>query len=55
MLRMNKKEFPSCAMEVDAKNKVCPVCGYEFTQSASGLKWAAFLLALLLLLYFIFF
>jgi RNA polymerase subunit RPABC4/transcription elongation factor Spt4 len=27
---MKKKECPSCAMEVDAKATICPVCGYEF-------------------------
>src|SRR5574337_234539 len=27
---MKKKECPSCAMPVDEKSKVCPVCGYEF-------------------------
>jgi rRNA maturation endonuclease Nob1 len=27
---MSKKECPSCAMEIDSKEKVCPICGYEF-------------------------
>jgi predicted amidophosphoribosyltransferase len=52
---MEKKECPSCAMEVDAGSKVCPVCGYEFTRQGGGIKWAALLLALLFLLYLIFF
>ncbi|MBL7858618.1 MAG: hypothetical protein JNM57_13090 [Cyclobacteriaceae bacterium] len=52
---MRKKECPSCAMEVDAKNSTCPVCGYEFTDSyRSGLKWVAIALALLFLIYLIF-
>jgi RNA polymerase subunit RPABC4/transcription elongation factor Spt4 len=55
-MKKQRKECPSCAMEVDAGSKVCPVCGYEFTQQGStGLKWAALLLALLFLLYLIFF
>jgi hypothetical protein len=52
---MKKKECPSCAMEIDAASKVCPVCSYEFAAQGRGLKWAAFLLALLFLLYLIFF
>jgi RNA polymerase subunit RPABC4/transcription elongation factor Spt4 len=52
---MKKKECPSCAMEIDADNKVCPVCGYEFAQQGRGLQWAALLLALFFLLYLIFF
>jgi RNA polymerase subunit RPABC4/transcription elongation factor Spt4 len=50
---MKKKECPSCAMEVDARSKTCPVCGYEFTDKPQALKWAAILLALLFLLYLI--
>jgi RNA polymerase subunit RPABC4/transcription elongation factor Spt4 len=46
---MKKKECPSCAMEVDAKSKTCPVCQYEFTQQGGTLKWVALLLALLFL------
>jgi len=49
-----KKECPSCAMEIDAKSKKCPVCNYEFPSSNSGLKWAALLLALLFLFYIVF-
>lgn len=51
---MKKKECPSCAMDVDAQSKVCPICGYEFTQPNPVLKWLVILLAVLLLLYFIF-
>ncbi len=29
---MATKECPSCAMNVDDKSTVCPVCGYEFPQ-----------------------
>jgi RNA polymerase subunit RPABC4/transcription elongation factor Spt4 len=44
---MKKKECPSCAMEVDAKNKACPICGYEFTGYSSGMKITATLLIIL--------
>ena len=50
---MKKKECPSCAMEIDTGAKECPVCGYEFPSSAKGLKWAAVVLAILALLYFL--
>ena len=49
-----KTECPSCAMEVDANSKVCPICGYEFTRTSPVLKWIALLLILLFLLYAIF-
>lgn len=52
---MKQKECPSCAMQISVNSKVCPVCGYEFAPRATGLKWAAFILALLFLLYLFFF
>jgi RNA polymerase subunit RPABC4/transcription elongation factor Spt4 len=51
---MKKKECPSCAMEIDAASRRCPVCSYEFPPGNRGLKWAALLLALLFLIYLIF-
>jgi RNA polymerase subunit RPABC4/transcription elongation factor Spt4 len=51
---MVKKECPSCAMEVNADSKTCPVCGYEFPRVTIGLKLIALLLALIIL-YFVFF
>jgi len=51
---MKKKECPSCAMMIDANSKVCEICNYEFPPRNRGLKWAALLLAIfLLLLYFL--
>jgi hypothetical protein len=50
---MKKKECPSCAMEIDARADECPVCGYEFPSSGGVLKWAAILLAVLVLFYFL--
>ena len=52
---MKTKECPSCAMEVDIKSEVCPICKYQFTRQSSSLKWAALLLAILFLIYLIFF
>ena len=42
-------ECPSCALEIDGVTEICPYCGYEFPQTRSSLKWAALLMALLLL------
>jgi RNA polymerase subunit RPABC4/transcription elongation factor Spt4 len=48
---MRKKECPSCAMNVDAAEKVCPICRYEFPATATGWKWlAAFLLVVFIYL-----
>jgi hypothetical protein len=51
---MKTKECPSCAMNVDAKKRVCPVCGYEFPGISTGFKLVALLLVLIFL-YLIFF
>jgi RNA polymerase subunit RPABC4/transcription elongation factor Spt4 len=51
---MKTKECPSCAMEIDADSRRCPICSYEFPPGNKGLKWAAILLALLFLFYLIF-
>lgn len=49
---MKKKECPSCAMEIDASAKVCPICSYEFAAYPASVKWIALLLALLFLVTF---
>jgi RNA polymerase subunit RPABC4/transcription elongation factor Spt4 len=51
---MKKKECPSCAMEIDEKSKVCPICEYEFATQSSWLTWVAILLILLFIFYAIF-
>lgn len=52
---MKKKECPSCAMQIDADSKECPICNYEFPQGFSSItKWIALLLAALFLLTMIF-
>jgi hypothetical protein len=40
-------------MNVEAKSKVCPVCGYEFTAHRTGLRWITIALIILLLVYLI--
>jgi RNA polymerase subunit RPABC4/transcription elongation factor Spt4 len=47
------KECPSCAMEIDYKEAICPICGYEFPQTSKTVKWVAILLLVVTLLYFI--
>jgi len=37
---MQKKECPSCAMQVDIDEKVCPICEYEFP-SHTKYQWIA--------------
>lgn len=49
-----KKECPSCAMEIDADARECPICGYEFPRSNRAYAWIAFLLVILILLFLIF-
>jgi len=50
----NKKECPSCAMEVDVGAGKCPICGYEFPATGKGYAWIAILLVILILLFLIF-
>lgn len=53
-LSMNDlKECPSCAMEVDKKAKLCPVCQYEFPSTQKAYSWIAILLIIALLILFI--
>ena len=48
-LSMQIKECPSCAMEIDNRSKICPVCGYEFAYSRSMAGWVAILLVTIFL------
>lgn len=48
---MKKKECPSCAMEVDQSEKVCPICQYEFPAQAKGTTWVAVLFLVVILLW----
>ena len=51
---MSLRECPSCALESDASETVCPFCGYEFPETSKGIAWAAGLFALLLLIWPVF-
>ena len=51
---MKKKECPSCAMEIDANEEICPICQYEFPRTKTGYVWVAVILAIILLLFLIF-
>ncbi|MFZ7115914.1 MAG: zinc ribbon domain-containing protein [Bacteroidota bacterium] len=51
---MATKECPSCAMNVDDKSTVCPICGYEFPVRNRGFVFVAILLLIVVVLYFIF-
>jgi RNA polymerase subunit RPABC4/transcription elongation factor Spt4 len=50
---MKKKECPSCAMMIDEKSKVCPICQYEFPARMGATKWIAIALVILLVFYLI--
>lgn len=43
------RECPACALESDAREEVCPFCGYEFPENRKSLPWFAWLFALLML------
>ncbi len=52
---MKKKECPSCAMNIEAGSRECPICGYGFMEATPWIKYIAiFLLIVFLLSYFIF-
>jgi len=44
---MSNKECPSCAVLIEKKATVCPVCGYEIPQHKSRVKWVALLMIIL--------
>ncbi len=50
---MKKKECPSCAMEIEPQETVCPICGYEFPKQNNGLKYLAVIIVIIFLLFII--
>jgi RNA polymerase subunit RPABC4/transcription elongation factor Spt4 len=52
---MQTKECPSCAMGIDEKSKVCPICGYEFTGYSATVRWTAIVLIMAILLSLLFY
>ncbi len=49
---MDKKECPGCAIEVDADAEICPICGYEFPRQPKHIQIAAWVMIILLLLWY---
>lgn len=47
------KECPSCAMEIESAEKICPICQYEFPTQPKAFTWIAILLIIALLILFI--
>lgn len=50
----DKKECPSCAMEVPKDSKICPICSYEFPKQNPVYQWVAILLVIVFLLTMLF-
>ena len=50
---MKKKECPSCAMEIDNDEAVCPICQYEFPPKSKINIMVAVLLIIVFILFFI--
>ena len=48
---MALRECPSCALESEASETVCPYCGYEFPEPSKGMHWAAWLFVALLMVW----
>jgi len=51
---MSKKECPSCAMNIDEKSAVCPICGYEFPLRSKAIVIVAIILLIFSLFYLVF-
>lgn len=50
---MKTKECPSCAMEIDVKAKICPICQYEFPKRSPIIQIVAILLVILFVLMYV--
>lgn len=48
------KECPNCAMMIDKKSSVCPICKYEFPKQSKLVTAVAVLLIVLMLLWMVF-
>ena len=49
MAQHQMEECPSCALEVDRTQDVCPYCAYEFPRQTRSRTLMAWVMALLLL------
>jgi len=50
---MESKECPGCAMEVEDNMEICPICGYEFPSQPLSLQIMAWVMIVLIILWFI--
>jgi len=51
---MSTKECPSCAVEINRGDKICPICGYEFpARKKINIKFIGLVLLLLFIYPFI--
>lgn len=48
------KECPGCAMDVDAKEDICPICEYDFPRQSKAAQIAVFFLIILMLFWLLF-
>ncbi len=44
---MAMRECPSCGVDIDESNDICPICQYEIPKQKSVVKWVAILLVLI--------
>jgi RNA polymerase subunit RPABC4/transcription elongation factor Spt4 len=51
---MAVRECPSCAMNVDQSEEVCPICGYEFPVTKKGTYVVVWLMILLMIIWLVF-
>lgn len=51
---MKTKECPSCAMEIDEKAEICPICKFEFPKRAPWIIYTAILLVIVWIIILIF-
>ena len=51
---MKQKECPSCAMNIDVDEEVCPICQYEFPKTSKGIQIVAIILIVVIMYFLIF-
>lgn len=50
---MKKKECPSCAMEIDDNEKICPICNYEFPTQSKVFQTVGYVLLIIIIVFFV--
>jgi predicted amidophosphoribosyltransferase len=51
---MAVQECPSCAVEVERSNEICPICGYEFPVIKKSTYVAVWLMIVLMIFWLLF-